>query len=201
MRYLLLVVFLTFASAWVFGQEKNCPFCRDSIIKPDRVQTKQLVKQIAAMQLTPYHEVDKIPAFIKEAFICWNNEWKIVNPEPETAHIKIDSVLSFGRRTRNPDDSVLALASATAISISGSKKAFKPDRQLMYLGLNEQYMLIAYIGDSNCWQYYPVILFRFENKKIISVMYWRGSSEEVKTKEEVLKSLRSLEPSFLIPYM
>ncbi|HEX7903653.1 MAG TPA: hypothetical protein VF487_07225, partial [Chitinophagaceae bacterium] len=76
----------------------------------------------------------------------------------------------------------------------GSKRTFNPDRQLMYLGLNEQYMLIAYIGDNACWQYCPVMLFRFENKKIISVMYWGSSSEEVKTKEDVLNSLRCLKP-------
>lgn len=197
MRYFLLIIALIFVWHLGYGQEKGCPFSRDSIIKPDRVQTKQLVKQMAAMQLTAYHEVDKIPAFIKEAFICWNKKWKIVNPDSDTVLIKIDSVLSSGRQLRTPDDSVLA--QAYAVGISGSKKTFNPDRQLMYLGLNERYMLIAYIGDNICWQYCPVMLFRFENKKIVSVMYWRGSSEEVKTKEDVLKSLRCLEPSFLIP--
>lgn len=176
------------------GKEKGCLFRRDSIIKPDRVQTKQLVKQIAAMQLTAYHEVDKIPAFIKEAFICWNKDWKIVNPEPKTVPIKIDSVVSQTGQTRATDTFTIY-----AVNIIRSRNTFNPKRQLMYLGLNEQYMLIAYIGDNICWQYCPVMLFRFENKKIVSVKYWRSTSEEVKTKEDVLKSLRCLEPSFLIP--
>ncbi|MCS3801165.1 hypothetical protein [Niastella sp. OAS944] len=59
-------------------------------------------------------------------------------------------------------------------------------------------MLIAYIGDNICWQYCPVMLFRFQNKKIISVMYWRSISEEVKTKEEVIKYLKCYDEPFLL---
>lgn len=147
------------------------------------------------MQLTACYEVDKIPVFVKEAFICWNSRWLIVNPD--SVLIKIDSVLLSDQRPRNPDDTVLS--PAFVANLLKSKNTFNPDRQLMYLGLNEQYMLIAYIGDNICWQYCPVMLFRFENKKIKSVMYWRSTSEKVKTKEDVLKSLRCLGPELITP--
>jgi hypothetical protein len=59
-------------------------------------------------------------------------------------------------------------------------------------------MLIAYTGDNICWQYCPVMLFRFKNKKIISVKYWRSTSEEVKTKEDVIKYLKCYDDPILL---
>jgi hypothetical protein len=73
MRYFLLVVFsLFFVYSLGYGQGKASPFPRKSITRPDSLQTMKLVKTIMALDLKPTHEVDKIPAFIKEAFLCWN---------------------------------------------------------------------------------------------------------------------------------
>lgn len=191
MRYFLLIVSMFFVWGLGYGQEKACPFPRKSISRPDSTKTQQLVKSIASLDLKAYYEVDKIPAFIKEAFLCWNNEWTIVNPEPPKKPFTIDTARM---RLRHPEDSVLALA----VNISVSGRSFNPERQLMYLGLNDQYMLIAYIGNNICWQYCPVMLFRFQNKKIISVMYWRSISEEVRTKEDVLKYLKCYDEPFLL---
>lgn len=61
-----------------------------------------------------------------------------------------------------------------------------PRRQLMYLGLTDHYMLISYKHGGlafNC----PMLLFKFENEKILSVWYWVGFNEEIKTKEDILK--------------
>jgi hypothetical protein len=184
MRYFLLMVVVVFVSVVGYGQGKACSFPRQSISRPDSTKTQQLVKTIAALDLKTYYEADKIPEFIRKAFICWNEKWTIVNPEPEPAPITTRNVA--------PEDTALA----RAVIFNGRDPFNNLERQLMYMGLNEHYMLIAYIGDNVCWQYCPIMLFRFENKKIISVMYWRGTSEEVKTKEDVIKSLRCLKPIF-----
>jgi hypothetical protein len=156
---------LFFVSAWALGQEKDCLFPRDSITRPDRLQTKQLVKEIAAMQLTPSYAVKKIPGFILEALKCWtwNKEWSIAEPDGD-------------------------------FNVGCDIKNNLPNRQLMYIGLNEHYMLIAYKYGGGVISNIPVMLFRFENEKIISVMYWYSSGREVKNKKDVMRTIKCVHP-------
>ena len=158
---------LVFGSVAGFGQKKACPFLRTSISRPDSIRTKQLVQSIAAMQLEPFFQVDKIPDFIKKTFQCWNDKWAIANPDQP--YNETDVV----------EDTTL------------------PWRQLTYIGLNEHYMLMAY-KQGGWGTMCRALLFRFDNEKIISVMYWVSTCQEIKTKEEVLKSLKPLEPMFIL---
>ena len=68
-----------------------------------------------------------------------------------------------------------------------------PSRQLLYVGLNEHYMLLAYNHGGGVISNTAVMLFRFENKKIRSVKYWYCRNHEARTKVDVIRSLRCLE--------
>jgi len=167
MRIFFLMVLLVFVSATGFGQKKACPFDHKSIIRPNSVQTKELVKNIDSLSLQTYGQAAQIPGFIKEVLNCrsWKNNWSIADPgQPFNATDAVDLSL--------------------------------PNRQLLYLGLNKNYMLIAYKHGgmaSNC----PVLLFKFENEQVISV-YWSTFNEKMKEKRDVIKTLKRLKPD---PYM
>jgi hypothetical protein len=165
MRDYFLLLFLFFASLCALGQKQDCLFSRDSIIKPDQTLTKQLVKTIADIKLISCYETAKIPRFVLNAFKCWSWNNKWTIAEPDGD-----------------------------FNVGCDIKENLPNRQLKYIGLNEHYMLIAYKyggGDfSNC----PVMLFRFDNEKIISVMYWISNSDRINTKKKVIRSLACLDP-------
>ena len=163
MRYFLLCMLLFFVSGTVFCQKKPCPFPYKSITKPDSVETLQLVKTIDTMKLMSYYEVEKIPQFILNTLKCW------VNGEWRIA-----------RPGGNYNEGCIVVDSL-------------PSRQLLYVGLNEHYMLLAYNQGGGFFSNTAVMLFRFENKKIKSVKYWYCRNHEAKTKADVIRSLQCLE--------
>ena len=163
MLYFLLVLFVVFAWGTGFCQQKTCLFPYKSITKPDSVKTRQLVKVMDTMKLTSYYEVEKIPAFILKTLQCW------VNGEWRIA-----------KPGGNYNEGCIVEDSL-------------PNRQLLYIGLNEHYMLLAYNAGGGFFSNTTAMLFRFDNKKIISVNYWYCKNDEAKTKEDVIKGLRCLE--------
>ena len=166
MKYFLLMLPLVFMSIAGFGQKNACPFPRQSIIRPDSQETQQLVKMLDSLTLQTYDQATKIPMFIKEVLNCWS--WK-----------NNWSIADKGQPFNATDVIDTSL----------------PNRQLLYLGVNENYLLIAYNHGggfaSNC----PVLLFRFENKQVISVMYWSTFNEKMRGKRDVIKTLRRLRPN------
>jgi hypothetical protein len=142
-----------------YGQDKGCSFSFESLILPDSITSLQLLDTIKTIQLKTYNRKGKIPRFIKKALNCWTDGFDIANP---------------GR----------AFYATDAIGLWPL-----PSRQLMYLGLNDHFMLIAYKHGGrgfNC----PVIFIKFDNEKIVSVWYWMWFDEEIKTKENILQSLQ-----------
>jgi hypothetical protein len=153
-----------FCVGWGYGQAKECPFSFKSIARPDNMLTKQLVKTIDSLPLQTSDQATKIPGFIKEVLNCWS--WK-----------NNWSIADRGQAFNATDMVDLSL----------------PMQQLLYLGLNKNYMLIAYKHGglaSNC----PVLLFRFENEQIISIMYWSTFNEKMKGKRDVIKTLKRHKP-------
>jgi hypothetical protein len=160
MKYFLLILPLIFVSAVGLGQGKACPFPLKSIARPNSIETQQLVKTIDSLSLQAYDSVAKIPAFIKEVLNCWS--WK-----------NNWSIADRGQPFNATDNVDLSL----------------PMRQLLYLGLNKNYLLIAYNHGgfaSNC----PVLLFKFENEQVISVTYWGTFNEKIKGKKDIITTLR-----------
>jgi hypothetical protein len=177
MRTFLMILPLIFVLARGYGQGKDCPFAFKSITRPNSMQTQQLIKTLETLKLKTYYQADKIPGFITKALTCWikGNRW-----------IKGWSIADRGGPYNATDIIVDSL----------------PRRQLLYIGLNDQYMLMAY-NHGGMASNSPVLLFRFENEKIVSVMYWLTFNERVKTKRDVIKTLKRLRSfdTFEVPHM
>lgn len=160
MKYFLLVLLLVFVSVAGFGQKKACSFVKDERVFVDSVTSLRLLDTIRALPFTSYRRKGKIPRFIKEALACSEGDFRMASRGH--AFNATDVVGPFG---------------------------LLPSRQLMYLGLTDRYMLLCYqhggIGLS-C----PIILVQFDNKKIVSLWSWLGFYKEIKTKEDILNSLR-----------
>ncbi|WP_143774059.1 hypothetical protein [Niastella vici] len=159
MRYFLMMVLLLASSCGLYSQGKRCTFAFESLILPDSITSLQLLDTIKNIPLKAYNRKGRIPRFIKEALNCWTGGFDIANP-------------------------------GHAFYISDAVGWWPlPHRQLMYLGLSDHYMLMAYkhggIG-FNC----PVIFIKFDNKKIVSVWYWMWFDKEMNTKENILQSLK-----------
>jgi len=159
MRNFLLILFL-FASTLGYAQRKRCSFSYKSIKRPDSVYTQKLVAAIDTLPLKTNYRIEEIPDFILKTLDCWiSDDWTIANPGGP--FYEADAI--------GPEP--------------------LPSRQLLYMGLNDEYMLIAYVKGGfmlNC----PIMLFRFENEKIDSVMYWISNTKEIKTKADVMRFLQ-----------
>jgi len=159
MRYFLMLLLFVTSFRGLYSKEKPCAFSFESLILPDSITSLRLLDTIKNIPLRAYNRKGKIPGFIKEALNCWTGKFDIANPGH--AFYATDAVGWWPL----------------------------PHRQLMYLGLSDHYMLIAYkhggIG-FNC----PVIFFKFDNKKILSVWYWMWFDVEMNSKENILRSLQ-----------
>jgi hypothetical protein len=153
-----LFVLFMLASGCLYSQKKPCSFAFESLILPDSITTQQLLDTIRNIELTSYNRKSDIPAFINEALNCWTGKFDIANP----GHA-FQAGCSVGWRRL-------------------------PPRQLMYLGLSDHYMLIAYKHGGRGFNT-PVIFFKFDNEKIVSVWYWMLSDKGMTTKEHILRSL------------
>lgn len=114
------------------------------------------------MKLTSYYEVEKIPEFILKTLKCWT-----------------DGQWRIAKPGGNYNEGCIIEDSL-------------PNRQLLYIGLNEHHTLLAYNNGGGWCSNTVAMLFRHENKKITSVMYWYCRND-AKTKEDVIRSLSCLE--------
>jgi hypothetical protein len=161
MRYFFLIKLLFFVPSWGHSQEKTCPFIIDENVFVDSVTSQRLIDTIKALPFKSYRRKGKIPRFIKKALACSEGDFRIA---------------SRGH-------------AFNATDAPGLFGGLLPFRQLMYLGLTDDYMLLSYKHGGrgfNC----PTILCKFNNKKIISIWCWLGFSKETKTKEDILQSLQ-----------
>src|SRR5689334_7736777 len=113
MRYFLLVLLLLFVCVRGFSQKQPCPFPLDSIVMVDSVTSLRLLDTIRGLQLTSYNKIDKMPACIRDAMNC------ISEGEFRVARVGGAYYCCCSVGWRN-----------------------LPRRQLMYLGVNDRYMLI-----------------------------------------------------------
>ncbi|WP_205514690.1 hypothetical protein [Longitalea arenae] len=160
MRTLTLILLL-FSSTFVFGQKRNCSFAYRSIHRPNSKHSHKLIETIDTLALKTCSRVEDIPDFIVKAFECWAGyDWSIAN----------------------------AGSPYYETSVAGPEPL--PTRQLMYMGLNDHYLLIAYKRGGvplHC----PTILFKFENNKILDVWCWMGVDDTIKSKEDILEYCRA----------
>lgn len=157
MRYFLLIFFLFFVRSLGYGQEKACSFSYDSIIYVDSVTSLQLLDTIKGLQLTAYKNIDKMPACIQEAMDC------LVGEKFRVARVGGPYYCCCSVGFRN-----------------------LPRRQLMYLGVNDRYVLITYKRGGSAL-FCPMMLCQYDKEKISAVWYWIGFDTEIKTKEDILK--------------
>ncbi|MBO9198634.1 MULTISPECIES: hypothetical protein [Niastella] len=160
MRKYFFMLPLLFWAAGGYGQEKSCPFVITADIFIDSITSCQLLDTIKALPFKTYNRKGKMPRFIKKSLKCTEGDFRIANPgHPYNVS---DAIGPFG--------------------------FLLPFRQLMYLGLTKQYLLMAYkkggIGTST-----STLLVKFEHKKILNMWCWLGISEEVKTAEEIILCL------------
>jgi hypothetical protein len=128
----------------------------------------QLLDTIHNIPFKAYNRHGKIPRFIKRTLNSWTGRFNIANP-------------------------------GWPVNIGCSRGLFSfitPNNELLYMGLHRKYMLLVYkggtIGVSS-----PIILFKYDKKKIISVWYWLGFMYEVKSKEELIEHLGFYNGPFL----
>lgn len=160
MRTFSLILFLFFSSTVLFGQKKKCSFAYKSITRPNSKNTQKLIETIDTLQLKTCYQAEEIPEFIINTLECWTGyDWSIAN----------------------------AGSPYYETNVAGPEPL--PTRQLMYMGLNDQYMLIAYKRGGLPLNY-STLLFRFEDKKILDVWYWTGPDEKIKSKEDILQYYR-----------
>lgn len=154
------LILLLFSASFVFGQKKNCSFSYRSINRPNSKSTQKLIKTIDTLNLKTCQQVEDIPDFIVKALECWAGyDWSIANA----------GCAFYESDVKGPEP--------------------LPTRQLMYMGLNDQYLLIAYKRGGqplNC----STLLFKFEDRKILDVWYWMGFNEALKSKADILQYYR-----------
>jgi hypothetical protein len=159
MRRIFLFILFLFVMISGYSQKKECPFAFESLILPDSIYSLQLLDTIKSIPLKTCNRKDQIPPFIQEALDCWTGKFDIANP---------------GRAFHSTD-------------VVGWRSL--PHRQLMYLGLSDHYLLIAYKHGGRGFNT-PVIFFKFDNEKIVSVWYWMLFDKGMTTKENILQSLQ-----------
>jgi hypothetical protein len=157
MRYFFLMLFLFFVCSPGYSQKKECPVSYDSIIVVDSVTSLRLLDTIRGLQLTSYQKTDKIPTCIQEAMDC---------------------LLAEKFRVARVGGPYYCCCSVGFRNL--------PRRQLMYLGVNDRYVLITYKRGGSAL-FCPMMLFQYEKEKIGAVWYWVGFDTEIKTKEDILR--------------
>ncbi|AEW01387.1 hypothetical protein Niako_5148 [Niastella koreensis GR20-10] len=161
MRYIYLILSLIFISSWSYSQRTRCTFPYTSIIIPDSIYSCQLLDTMRSIPFKDYNRRGKIPRFIKRALNCWT-----------------DCRFSIANRGRPAN-----------IGCSVSLFSFLiPDRELLYLGLSKNYLLLSY-ERGNYAVNSPVVLIRFEKRKIISVWFWQWFATNIKTREDLFQYL------------
>ncbi|WP_207512582.1 hypothetical protein [Longitalea luteola] len=154
------LILLLFSSTAIFGQKRSCSFSYRKINTPNSKYTQKLVSTIDTLHLKTCRGVEDIPDFIINTLECWAGyDWSIAN----------------------------AGSPYYETGIKGPEAI--PARQLMYMGLNDHYLLMAYKRGGlplNC----PTILFKFEDQKILDVWYWGGTNEGIQSKEDILQYCR-----------
>ena len=159
MRLIFFILLLLVVSTG-YCQKMQCSFSINSINMPDSLNSCQLLDSITNIPFKQYNRKGKIPRFIKRTLNCWADGFNIANP---------------GRRAD--------------IGCSRDLWIFlRPDRALLYLGLHKNYMLIVYKSGTIAVNS-PVILFKFDKKKIISVWYWLGFMVEVRSTRDLIEHL------------
>jgi hypothetical protein len=157
MRYFFLVLPLFFACTFGYSQKKECPFPFGSIVMADSLTSLRLLDTIKGLQLTPYKNIDKMPAVIQEALDC------LLGEKFRVARVGGPYYCCCTIGFRN-----------------------LPRRQLLYLGVNDRYVLITYKRGGNAL-FCPMMLFQYDKEKISAVWYWVGFNTETKTKEDILE--------------
>jgi hypothetical protein len=164
MRYFLLT-FLCFAAACAFGQGRKCRFPYNSVINANDSTRAQFLDILEGIELKSYYRKRKIPGFIKRTIKCWHPGFRLSNVERHT--FKGKHLWFF----------IL-------------KDLFRHRKELLFVGLNDHYMLLCITNGSSCFSNYPMYLVKFEKRKIVSAWYGITFDENVRSKEDVLKYIK-----------
>lgn len=70
------------------------------------------------------------------------------------------------------------------------KDMFRHRKELLFVGLNDHYMLLCITNGSSCFSNYPMYLVKFGKRKIVSAWYGITFDENVRSKEDVLKYMK-----------
>ena len=155
----IILILVLIVSDKIFCQT-NCNYKIDTSKIIHNQNLQRFIDSLSDKDLITKNNISNIPEAVKKAINCWKKEFSIANPDQP---YQATDAMNKGKRL--------------------------PWRQLIYLGRDENYMIITY-KHGGFVTLYQILLFKFNQEKVID--FWGGSGGYFKNKKEVLTYLNRI---------